>query len=95
MVTRNQRRRSARIRNALRETDKANSEAVLERRAIVNRNLSSPKRYAHSGGQVSSVYSGAAKSLGYSTRKSVSQGVAPLPNRQKTDWCVRGNQRRD
>ena len=95
-MSRNARRLASKLRTSRQETDAANSAAVLARRAQVNANLSRRKgRSGGSSGLVSSVYTGAAKSLGYSKRRPVSRGEAPLSARHKNDWAVRGNQIRD
>jgi len=94
-MSRNARRLASKLRNARREADAANSAEVLARRNIVNRNLSRPIRGGKSNGMVSSVYTGCAKSLGFSHRKSVSRGEAPLGKPQRGDWAIRGNQLRD
>jgi len=98
-LSRNARRRNAKLRVARRETDAANSKAVLTRRATVNANLSRPlnKRTLErtATGLVSSLYLGTAKSVGFTRRDTSSRGKAPLSVPSRKDWAVRGNQLRD
>lgn len=77
-MSRNARRLAAKLRNARRETDALNSEAVRERNAKVRENLSRSPRREHSSGLVSAIYSGAGNPVGF---------TRPLRYRKRAGEC--------